>query len=179
MIRRLLRAALGRLRSRFGRPTQPPRTAARPAAQPPLRPAPRRSEDDGHRHDHGHDHGHRHGHDHGHGHEDETSAPDTHRGTELPEEAPPRPVDVWPSDTPNPAARKFTASVRIVERGTLVANSAEEAARHPLTAALWDLAGVTGVFAVHDFVTVTRDADTSWEDLAPRVVAALQRQLRA
>jgi hypothetical protein len=86
---------------------------------------------------------------------------------------------VWPSDTPNPAARKFTASVRIVERGTLVANSAEEAARHPLTAALWELAGVTGVFAVHDFVTVTRDADTSWEDLAPRVVAALQRQLRA
>ncbi len=165
MIRRLLRAALGRLRARLGRPA--PRPVTRYAAQPPVRPAP--PEDDGPGHAPSHDHGHSHGHTHGHDDRDEA----------LPEEAPLRPVDVWPSETPNPAAWKFTASVRIVERGTVVANSAEEAARHPLTAALWDLAGVSGVFAVHDFVTVTRDADTTWDDLAPRVVAALQAHLRA
>jgi hypothetical protein len=57
--------------------------------------------------------------------------------------------------------------------------SAEEAARHPLGAALWAIDGVAGVFAVRDFVTVTRTPEASWESLSPRVAAAIVEVLGA
>jgi hypothetical protein len=72
---------------------------------------------------------------------------------------------------------KFTASVQIVELGAWSFNSAQEAEKHPLGRALWALDGVTGVFAVRDFVTVTRRDDASWDVLAPSVAEALSSAL--
>jgi hypothetical protein len=86
-------------------------------------------------------------------------------------------VTVHASDTPNPNARKFTASCRVVERGSIAANSKAEAERHPLAAALWSIEGVAGVFAVADFVTVTKEPAASWQTLSPSIEAALAQAL--
>lgn len=86
-------------------------------------------------------------------------------------------VNVYAEDTPNPNARKFTCSVRVVEKGSLSFNRAEDAAAHPFAAGLFAVAGVKTVFAVKDFVTVTRNPDADWDTLSPRVIAVLQDTL--
>ncbi len=203
MIRTTLRKLVDRLLRRGkGAPSSP---KAAPPRQPPPRPtpvtprAPRpESHDHGHSHDHGgggHDHGHDHGggaddhdddrsdrdhgHDHGGGGHDHGH--DHGRTANVPAPAAPAParptVTVRSSETPNPNARKFTASCRVVERGTIAANSRADAERHPLAAAIWALDGVEGVFAVADFVTVTKSADAAWDTLAPAVEAALAQAL--
>ena len=86
-------------------------------------------------------------------------------------------VEVTSEETPNPNARKFTTSVRVVEKGSLSFNSADEAEKHPLGKALWALGGVRGVFAVNDFVTVTKEESADWNKLTPRVVKAIKKAL--
>lgn len=78
-------------------------------------------------------------------------------------------------ETPNPNAGKFTVGRTLVEgrRGRTFATR-EEAADDPLAARLFAEAGVASVFVVADFVTVTKDADAHWAELAPRVQAALR-----
>jgi hypothetical protein len=81
-------------------------------------------------------------------------------------------------ETPNPHAGKFTVGRVLVEgrRGRTFA-SAQEAAGDPLAARLFAVPGVASVFVVADFVTVTKDADAAWAELAPRVQAALREVL--
>jgi hypothetical protein len=86
-------------------------------------------------------------------------------------------VDVWAEETPNPNARKFSASVRVVEKGSLSINSAADAEKHAIGRALWALGGVRGIFAVNDFVTVTKEDGASWDALSPQVIRALQGTL--
>jgi hypothetical protein len=78
-------------------------------------------------------------------------------------------------ETPNPHAGKFTVGRTLVEgrRGRTFA-SAGEAAGDPLAERLFAEPGVAAVFVVADFVTVTKEADASWGELAPRVQAALR-----
>ena len=78
-------------------------------------------------------------------------------------------------ETPNPNAGKFTVGRTLVEgrRGRTFATR-EDAAGDPLAARLFAERGVASVFVVADFVTVTKDADASWAELAPRVQAALR-----
>jgi hypothetical protein len=123
----------------------------------PSRPEPAESRDHGHSHDHGG------GHDHGH----------DHVGGEDPPDLP----TVLAADTPNPNARKFTASVTVIDKGSLTFNAEEEAMGHPLGRAIWSVGGVKGIFAVKDFVTVTRDPSADWEVLTPKLTSAIARAL--
>jgi hypothetical protein len=91
---------------------------------------------------------------------------------------PPRDVSVFVEPTPNPHARKFVCSVRVVERGSRAYDDPTAAASDPLASALFALGDVAAVFAVRDFVTVTRQPSAGWADLEPRVVAVLEEQLR-
>ena len=45
---------------------------------------------------------------------------------------------------------------------------------HPLAGALFAIPGVTSVFAVNDFVTVTKSDNSSWGSLTKPVIQALQ-----
>ena len=110
-----------------------------------------------------------HGHDHGHSHD---------HGAEEPA-APPEPassIDVFPEDTPNPNAYKFTVSVRVAEKA-FSASSAEEA-NSDLARALIDIDGVASIFGVNDFVTVTKDSGAAWSSVLPAVTAALKTHLK-
>lgn len=79
--------------------------------------------------------------------------------------------------TPNPNAAKFTVDRTLVEgRGKTYA-SARDAEDDPLAHGLFQIDGVASVFVVDNFVTVTKDADASWDDLAPRVTRAIKQAL--
>jgi hypothetical protein len=79
--------------------------------------------------------------------------------------------------TPNPNAAKFTVDRTLVEgRGRTYAN-AQEARSDPLARSLFEIDGVASVFVVDNFVTVTKEAEASWDDLAPRVTQAIQKSV--
>jgi hypothetical protein len=140
----------------------------------------------GQAHPHSHDHDHDHDHDQVAPATDE-SAPATKAAaeTDAPEEAPAeeaaepsakiRPLtQVYPSDTPNPNAWKFTLDRNLLESGSLSFNSADEAKDHALGRSLFSIGGVVSVFAVNDFITVTQDSSRSWSELSPEIIQVIQ-----
>jgi hypothetical protein len=179
MIRKLLGAPLKIVKKLLGKeaPPPPPPPVRRP---PPPRPAPEAGgggHDHGHSHGGGHDHGHSHGraepepepepaHDHGHGHSHGSAAQAAPVGLNI---------RIDESETPNPNARKYTCSVTVIEKGSASFNTAEEAASHPIGKHIWPLGGVKGIFAVKDFVTVTKTAEADWGDLSRRLPDAIRR----
>ncbi|GAB4073223.1 NifU family protein [Ancylobacter sonchi] len=74
--------------------------------------------------------------------------------------------------TPNPATLKFLPGRSVLGAGTFEARDADEAARSPLAAKLFDIPGVTGVFFGSDFVTVTKDT-AEWAHLKPAILGAI------
>ena len=82
------------------------------------------------------------------------------------------------SETPNPQAGKFTVGRTLVEgRRGRTYDSAEAARGEPVAERLLAEPGVRSVFVVADFVTVTKEPDAAWSELAPRVQAALREVL--
>ena len=75
-----------------------------------------------------------------------------------------------PSPTPNPDAMKFTVDASFPEM--VNATDADAAAGHPFLAAVFALDGVASVFAMNDFVTVTRTPGADWDTITPAVQAA-------
>lgn len=144
----------------MGRNTAPP---ADPPPPPPRKPSPPKpapaARPEAPAHEHTHDHGHGHDHDH---------APAPHRS-----------VSVSAEDTPNPNARKFSCSVKVVEQGSLSFANATEGAKHPIGKAVFAVGGVKTVFAVNDFVTVTKTDDADWASLTPRLTKAIKAALEA
>ena len=73
--------------------------------------------------------------------------------------------------TPNPDAVKFTANRTITDTPTTWLNGSRP--EHPVGQTLLALPGVRSVFAVDDFVTVTRESGVDWSVLEPAIEAAL------
>ena len=78
--------------------------------------------------------------------------------------------------TPNPNAGKFIVGRKVVE-GTSSKSfyNADDAADHPLAAALFELEGVASLFMVDDFVTVTKTPEADWNTLIPQVHDVMER----
>lgn len=81
-------------------------------------------------------------------------------------------------ETPNPNAGKFTMDRELFDarRGKTYADVAA-AAGVPFAERLLADADVLSVFAVADFVTVTKRDGVSWKELAPRVSRVLKEVL--
>jgi len=75
--------------------------------------------------------------------------------------------------TPNPAVLKFLPGRAVLADGAREFRDEVEAASSPLAKALFDLGEVTRVFFGHDFVTVTKTAQTDWSHLKAPVLAAI------
>jgi hypothetical protein len=86
-------------------------------------------------------------------------------------------VVVTSEDTPNPDARKFTATVPVVRTGSISFSNPRAAADHPLGRAIFEIGGVRSLFATGDFLTVTRSPGADWAEVSPAVEAALARVL--
>ncbi len=74
--------------------------------------------------------------------------------------------------TPNPATLKFLPGRVVLEGSPREFLTPEEAVVSPLAAALYEIAGVTGVFFGADFITVT-SRDEDWAHLKPAVLGVI------
>ena len=77
--------------------------------------------------------------------------------------------------TPNPNAAKFTLDRVIAAQGTTYRPPA--AGQPDWAARLLGIAGVTQVFALNTFITVTKAADGDWNTIAPQVERTLNEAL--
>lgn len=79
--------------------------------------------------------------------------------------------------TPNPDTLKFIPGETVLAEGTANFTSPDDAEASPFAMAMFALAGVKGVFLGYDFVTITKGTEESWDDLKPRVLAAMMQFL--
>jgi len=80
-----------------------------------------------------------------------------------------------PSPSPNPNALRFALDTTI--DGTVSVKTAAEAAGNPFAEAVFAAGGVVGIFAVNDFVTVTRAPGAPWEPIVAAVQHAAELHL--
>lgn len=81
-------------------------------------------------------------------------------------------LEVAPQRTPNPNAIKFTLNRNIATEGKtyLDSNTADQIwSKNILT-----VPGVTQLFAINNFISVTKDEASDWEAIIPRVEEILQ-----
>lgn len=76
--------------------------------------------------------------------------------------------------TPNPDSLKFSAPGGSFSEDVRSFDSAESARENEIARALFEIAGVEDVLLTPQFVTVTKDASSSWEDLLPDVRPILE-----
>lgn len=86
-------------------------------------------------------------------------------------------VDVQFQPTPNPNSLKFSVNRTVVESGSESYMDAEAANESPLAKAIFQVQGVASVFMLGNFVTVNKQADAAWEDLAPAIGEIIAEQL--
>lgn len=79
-------------------------------------------------------------------------------------------VHIYTEANPNPNSMKFVANFLLVREGTdhFYAN-AESAAESPLAQALFQFPYVKSVFIMNNFVTVTKDEQSEWEEIKPEI----------
>ena len=75
--------------------------------------------------------------------------------------------------TPNPATLKFLPGLEVMASGTADYTTADEGAQSPLAGRLFAVSGVCGVFLGHDFITITKEADTDWDGIKPALLGAI------
>jgi Scaffold protein Nfu/NifU N terminal len=78
------------------------------------------------------------------------------------------------ASTPNPNAMKFTLDITLPER--ILANRGDDV-EDVFTAAVLTIPGVASIFAVNDFVTITRVPGTDWEPIVCGVEEAAAKHL--
>ena len=76
--------------------------------------------------------------------------------------------------TPNPNSVKWVLSRDLAPGQAGQFAEPVDASVSPLAARLFTVPGVVGVFVTGNFVTVTKDADLEWADLAEKVVDVLK-----
>lgn len=83
-------------------------------------------------------------------------------------------IDVTPEGTPNPNAIKFTLDRASTDKRSETFRAGSDPAESPLGARIFALDGVTNVFLVSNFVSVTKEDGADWNELVPRVIDELQ-----
>lgn len=79
------------------------------------------------------------------------------------------------SPTPNPNSLKFTLrNGTFIEAGMESFNSPEDAAGHVLGQRIFEIDGVTNVFILPEFLTVTKEPSAAWDDIIPGVERAVE-----
>ena len=72
------------------------------------------------------------------------------------------PLNVQVSPTPNPNAMKFTLNRKVTER-SMTYVSLHSADGDPAAKALFALPGVTSLFFLNDFITISKKTEASWD----------------
>lgn len=83
------------------------------------------------------------------------------------------PLEILVEGTPNPNAAKFTLNRVVAAQGKTYRDAATADA--PWAKALLSIPGVVQVFAVNNFIAVTKSPSVEWDSLVPRVEEELQK----
>jgi hypothetical protein len=87
------------------------------------------------------------------------------------------PLTITAQPTPNPNAAKFTLNRQVASQGKTYRRGAEPqggAEAAPAWALqLLQIAGVTQVFAVNNFISITKEADAQWDEIRAPVERVL------
>jgi hypothetical protein len=76
--------------------------------------------------------------------------------------------------TPNPNSLKFTAQgFSFISEGMISASNVQQAAGNALAERLCSEPLISNVFVLPQFITVTKHASASWDDLLPLVESAI------
>ena len=89
-------------------------------------------------------------------------------------------IYITANPTPNPDALKFIVDRQLVDGDPVSYTSREQAGGSPLAEKLFDLGGVSQLFAFQNFVTVTKTAemDRPWQEFAREIGAAVRAHLQ-
>ena len=85
----------------------------------------------------------------------------------------PEPLEVIVEGTPNPNAVKFTLNRVVATQGKTYRDAAT--ADTPWAKALLSIPGVAQVFAVNNFLSVTKTPDADWDVIIPQAEEALKK----
>lgn len=83
------------------------------------------------------------------------------------------PVEITVSGTPNPNAMKLTLNRMVSNQGKTYRDAATAA--EPWAKALLAIPGIIGVFAITNFISVTKAPDVDWQDILPLAEQALKQ----
>lgn len=75
--------------------------------------------------------------------------------------------------TPNPNSIKFMPGKEVLGNKSLHFISKEEAVNSPIALRLFDIEGVESIFLGNDFITVSKNENTSWDLLKPYIIEVI------
>jgi len=79
--------------------------------------------------------------------------------------------------TPNPNALKFVIDKELVKKGAFSFTDKENCANSPLASKLFNIGSIKEVLIAKDFITVSKDAYTDWNELYDKVIETINRYL--
>jgi Fe-S cluster biogenesis protein NfuA len=82
-------------------------------------------------------------------------------------------------ETPNPLTLKFLPGREVLKNGSVDYRSEEEALNSPLASALFNVAGVVGVFFSDDFITISKRDDKDWQLMKPGILGVIMEHFTA
>lgn len=88
-------------------------------------------------------------------------------------------VSIYTEMTPNPETMKFVANKLLYPGKSIDFPEVKDAAPSPLAQELFVFPFVKGVFIASNFVTLTKTADTLWEEVIPNIRQFLKEYLEA
>ena len=84
-----------------------------------------------------------------------------------------QPLEIRVGATPNPNAMKFTLNRTVTTQGTTYRAGASADA--PWAQLLLSIAGIAGVFAINNFISINKTPESDWNEIVPKAEAALRR----
>ena len=81
-------------------------------------------------------------------------------------------INFYPTLNPN-SLKCVVDGTTIIDNGILVFGNSNEAQSHSFGRALFAIDGVTNVFALPQFLTVTKDPSSNCDDIIPAVTKAI------
>lgn len=79
-------------------------------------------------------------------------------------------VKIHTEGTPNPNALKFVLDKTLIENGSLNFPNKEKAKDSPLASRLFNLDSVKEVFIGKDFITVSKNSETNWDNIYEKLL---------
>jgi hypothetical protein len=83
-------------------------------------------------------------------------------------------VNIRAQPTPNPNSLLFHVDRTVTEERMKQYNSSEDATDSPLAQALFEIAGVASVFFMPNSITVSKENDAGWDEIAPVAESAIR-----